>query len=528
LRRGRQVDENAGRGDYGKIPWGNKGAPALAMSDLETQLREAFSAHRAGDRASAERIYLQVLARTPEHVDAMHYLGLLRHQQGDSEAGEKLIRRSIELVGDQPNYFNNLGVVLTGKNDFSGAAAAFRQAVSLRLNELEYLRNLGFALERLGDAAGAEDNLRSALAVSPADIPTASRLAQLLRAQQRYDETIAILMRALSTVNDPTLHHELAETYRDRRDEDRAVEHYAIVASLLPNSPEAHNNLAQALRSASRYQEGLDHSRRAVELAPEHVELRYTLATALKDLGYRDEAIAQFQEVLRRSPDHPGANHLLAALTGQQRDRCEADYVSRLFDYYAPTFEEHLTERLHYQGPEVLSRALLQATGSNPTDLEVIDLGCGTGLCGIEFRPMARRLIGIDLSQKMLDLAAKKKCYDELLRGDIADVLRERPASAQLIVAGDVLNYIGDLQPVLHACLAALTAGWLIFFVERGECESFHLEQSGRFSHRPEYVQQLAEQCGFRVLLSERHCLRFDRGQPVHGQVYVLARQATC
>jgi len=85
-----------------------------------------------------------------------------------------------------------------------------------------------------------------------------------------------------------------------------------------------------------------------------------------------------------------------------------SDYVSRLFDYYAPTFEEHLTERLHYQGPEVLGRALRQATEGAATNVDVIDLGCGTGLCGIEFRAIARRLIGIDLSQKMLDLAAKR------------------------------------------------------------------------------------------------------------------------
>ena len=42
------------------------------------------------------------------------------------------------------------------------------------------------------------------------------------------------------------------------------------------------------------------------------------------------------------------------------------------------------------------------------TTYRILDLGCGTGLCGPLFKPMASTLIGIDLSEKMIAQAAQK------------------------------------------------------------------------------------------------------------------------
>ena len=211
-------------------------------------------------------------------------------------------------------------------------------------------------------------------------------------------------------------------------------------------------------------------------------------------------------------------------MTGQTLDGCAPDYVARLFDRYAPTFEEHLTERLYYQAPELLWQAWQNVTEGKATDLVVFDLGCGTGLCGVQFRPAARRLVGVDLSKAMLDLATPKGCYDELVQGEIGAVLADHVAAAQLIVAGDVFNYLGNLQPILHAAFASLTSGWLVFSVERSDAETFRLEPSGRFTHSPAHIEKLTAEIGFAVRYSQRLCLRFDRGQPVHGQVYVLEK----
>src|SRR5439155_24800722 len=100
-------------------------------------------------------------------------------------------------------------------------------------------------------------------------------------------------------------------------------------------------------------------------------------------------------------------------------------YLVELFDGYADRFDEHLVEKLHYRGPELLRAAVSRATPR--TDLAVIDLGCGSGLCGALLRPVASTLVGVDLSPRMIEKARQRGVYDELLREDVVEALRRRP-----------------------------------------------------------------------------------------------------
>ena len=43
----------------------------------------------------------------------------------------------------------------------------------------------------------------------------------------------------------------------------------------------------------------------------------------------------------------------------------------------------------------------------------IVDLGCGTGLTGAAFKPYAKRLVGIDLSPKMIEVADQVKAINE-------------------------------------------------------------------------------------------------------------------
>lgn len=49
------------------------------------------------------------------------------------------------------------------------------------------------------------------------------------------------------------------------------------------------------------------------------------------------------------------------------------------------------------------------------THLDILDAGCGTGLCADVLRPYAKSLVGVDLSPQMLALAAKQQIYDQLV-----------------------------------------------------------------------------------------------------------------
>ena len=84
-----------------------------------------------------------------------------------------------------------------------------------------------------------------------------------------------------------------------------------------------------------------------------------------------------------------------------------AQYIRNLFDFYAPKFDKHLVEKLNYRNPKLFLEQVLKVT--HRRDLDVLDLGCGTGLCGLEFRSYARQMVGVDLSPEMVKLAEMVK-----------------------------------------------------------------------------------------------------------------------
>jgi predicted TPR repeat methyltransferase len=154
----------------------------------------------------------------------------------------------------------------------------------------------------------------------------------------------------------------------------------------------------------------------------------------------------------------------------------------------------------------------------------VLDLGCGTGLCGPQLRAMANQLTGVDLSAPMLEVAAQRRVHDQLLQADLADHLADTMDRVDLVVAADVFIYIGDLTPVFNGVRRVLKPGGVFAFsVERGSDDAaFVLQPSLRFAHGERSVRELAAQHGLQVLKVEQAALRVDETHAVQGQYWLL------
>jgi len=133
--------------------------------------------------------------------------------------------------------------------------------------------------------------------------------------------------------------------------------------------------------------------------------------------------------------------------------------VEELFDDYAEQFDDHLINMLHYQAPELLRLAIGREMDADEAAWDVMDLGCGTGFCGLLFRDLATNLTGVDLSEGMLEQARKREFYDELRQGDITQALADCEHAYDLIIAADVFIYVGDLSGIVDACARALRPG---------------------------------------------------------------------
>jgi predicted TPR repeat methyltransferase len=197
-------------------------------------------------------------------------------------------------------------------------------------------------------------------------------------------------------------------------------------------------------------------------------------------------------------------------------------YLASLFDNYADHFDAHLREVLDYRGPEMLA-AVVRRLLPDAAELDVMDLGCGTGLAGVELRPLARRLEGIDLSPRMLDKARQRQVYDQLDQGDLCSLLAERPARYDLVVAADVLVYFGELEPVFFLVSGAIRRGGLfVASCENADEPGFRLCGTRRYAHHPDFVRRAAETCGWETVSAEPAVLRREHWNPVESTVFAF------
>jgi predicted TPR repeat methyltransferase len=309
-------------------------------------------------------------------------------------------------------------------------------------------------------------------------------------------------------------------------DKEAARAAFEKATQLAPELPIAWFNLGVCLGRCRLPDEAASALHHALRLEPGYIPAYVSLATLLHYLGNYTEAAEVYREWLAHDPGNPMATHLLAAATGQDPpSRANDGYVTQLFDDFAESFDENLTA-LKYRAPELIAERLKREIPFDGSR-ETLDAGCGTGWCGPLLRPLARLLVGVDLSAGMIAKARARAVYDELVAQELCQFMRERPNTFDVIASADTLVYFGSLEAPLAAARVALRPGGiLVFTVERLDSgDPYRLEPHGRYSHSEDYVRRVAAEAGFGALTLEECVLRRERGQDVRGHL-VLARRA--
>ena len=272
----------------------------------------------------------------------------------------------------------------------------------------------------------------------------------------------------------------------------------------------------------------IDAVRAALAVDGDWDEAHFTAGDIYQRAGETENAIKAFRQYLILDPtDRMGAEVRLTLLgAAALRDRLPPDYVRALFDDYAPRFDISLRDRLAYRGPELLFEAIRPYFPELLRPLEVLDLGCGTGLVAELFAGYVDVIDGIDLSPRMINRARAKGLYSTLVAGDITDMPSELKTDYRLMIAADVFNYLGDLAPALRAAHARMKPGGLIVFsLEHGDTFPFDLGPGQRFRHHQRAIAEWLTECGFAVLSDTVGVLRQEKGSPVEGQI-IVARVA--
>ena len=257
-------------------------------------------------------------------------------------------------------------------------------------------------------------------------------------------------------------------------------------------------------------------------MKPDLAQAHNNLGNTLRREGRLNEAVASYSQAIVLKPDYSEPKHMLAALTGETTETAPRDYVENLFDNYADKFESSLLDNLEYEIPRVIAEMIIK--GSEFDFLGTIaDLGCGTGLFGVEINQFCEYLEGVDLSEKMLYKAEEKSVYNKLVKQDILDYLSNVSLNFDYFVSADVFIYIGDLSEVFRLIkFRNKKGGRLVFSTEDYDGDGFFLEQSGRYSHSKKYIEGLCEKFGYELRHFETQALRKEKNQYISGGLYIL------
>ena len=346
----------------------------------------------------------------------------------------------------------------------------------------------------------------------------------------RLDLAAGLIAQAIAADgNKPDFHYNLAIVLKAQGKLQEAVASYQRAIALRPDYADAYNNLGNLWKVLGQRRNALASFAAALEHRPGNADTLYNLGILCSEDGDRALAAVHFQRYLEHDPgDARGVRMLLARLglatAPQQTSRAQ---LQKIYDVRAQFWDGERS----YFAPALVVEALKQQAPDGK--LDILDIGCGTGLVGALVRPLARRLDGVDISRAMLDKAEAKGVYDRLDQGDLVPLMAGQKQGYDTILAAAALIHFGNLQALFQAAAQSLRDKGLFLFTlfshqdetDFAVAANDRLAQSGCYSHSAGYVERLAGESGFSVLQLEKIVHEHDQdGNPVPGLLAVLRR----
>ena len=308
------------------------------------------------------------------------------------------------------------------------------------------------------------------------------------------------------------------------KDASAALAEAREAVSLNPNVAVVVVALGEALLAADMLPTAIAELQRALRMDPGLARARELVASAWLQAGEADKALENLREL-----EDPPAEMIAGAEAIKTAPRSDAGYVRHLFDQFSADYDTRMIRQLAYAGPQILLD-LADIVMPGRESLSILDLGCGTGLAGAVFKPLASRLDGVDLSPAMIEKARARGIYDHLAVADLETALGTAGAVYDLILAADTLVYLGDLTAAFDGAAARLAPeGYFLFTTEallddKGGGDGFELGPKRRWRHSDAYLRATAQAAGLQVAGLVAATPRHEANQPVEGFAVALTR----
>jgi tetratricopeptide (TPR) repeat protein len=302
-------------------------------------LAEGLAHHNAGRLPQAEAAYRQVLEADADHVDALHYMGVLALQVGKAHVAVQLMARAHQLQPKNPLILSNLGAALRREGRNAEALVAYRQALALDPRMADTLNNIANVLIEQGTFDEAEEVLERLARERPAQaVSQYLSLSKALLENELYGRAVPVLERCLRldpASADACSNLGVALRKLKRNDEALAVYRRGLLAD--PANASLFNNIGISLQEAMRRGEAIVAFRRAVRLRPDYKEAELGLVNALRLENRIDEANLLARQAVARHPDFADLRFSLGfglLMRGEYREGfAEYEWRSRMANF---------------------------------------------------------------------------------------------------------------------------------------------------------------------------------------------------
>lgn len=501
---------------------------------MKNDEEKATELYRQGNYSAALRLFLQLLAEAPEREDLLVFIANCYDGLGQKEEAAGYYRKALKKNRKSDTAAANLAIICYETQQYAEAERYVARALKINPQNASALAVKGNLRFRRKDSDGALGCYLRALSASRNFYSALINAASIYESRRDYASAYYYAKRAVDKYPDSAeAKNLLADICLENGRPDEAI---VLLAALYEKNPGDYwlcNMLSQAFQQKKEYDRALEMGWRAVVLSRGASDQQINFGYLLYEIAVESpstDVLGYARRWQQEYPDDPIARHVTAAmLNAGHVSQIGSGYVRDIFDAFADDFEEVLSD-LDYAVPSLMAKSL-EALAKNVKlkKMKILDAGCGTGLCGAYLKKYARfrGLDGVDISEKMLVVARRKKIYTHLYNQDLCRFLADRKNAYDLINAADVFTYFGELGGLFVQLYEALKPGGRVLFSiseNTLSADNYLLHLSGRFLHRKNYVEENLQKRGFIIEQINRVKLRNEGEKEVWGWI-VMARK---
>tara|TARA_B100000214_G_C23922518_1_gene606774 strand:+ start:135 stop:1307 length:1173 start_codon:yes stop_codon:yes gene_type:complete len=343
----------------------------------------------------------------------------------------------------------------------------------------------------------------------------------ILRANGELRESLISYNRAISiNSSEATYFNNRGNLYRELENYKKALNDFNKALDLDPKFFDALINLILLEHDKELYKESEHLCKEAIKINNDRSEGYKLLGISYLNQKKISSAI-EYLEKAQKIKFETVVQHQLDILNGKQKKHTPLEFIQNTFNSYAKNFDEHLIQKLKYNGPKLIQFSI-ESSIQKKLFNNVIDLGCGTGLCGDFLSKVSSNLHGIDISFNMLKKAKDKNKYNELIKGDFLEYLKKTENRYDLFIACDVFIYTGDIDETFKLIKKTSSKeSYFVFTTELLKKGNYNLDSSGRFKHSENYISSICEENSMEIINKNNINLRIENDKNINGQIYV-------